>query len=194
MLKRLLIASLLCLPLQAEEADHAVHEELRGLLNDIRASVNSADYDKMVPCLSEKLRLTTSLQEFVGSNKGVPEYLRGHFGPDKFVKEVKMEWEPEVLTELSPDKTWGLCYGKGSEDFHLKDGRSYHFLTRWTAVVAKEADGKWRIRSMHMGSNFLDNPLLTEVAGKAKKYSMYSGLGGALIGLFLGYTLGKRRK
>jgi len=193
MLKKCLIALLLIAPVAADEADHAVHEELRALLKTVKESVNSAKYEDMLPALSENIRLTTSLQEFVGIGKEVPNYLRGHFGEGKKVKSVQMNWEPEVLTELSPDKSWGLCYGKGSEDYVLNDGRTYHFVTRWTSVVAKEADGKWRIRSMHMGANFMDNPILAEVEGKAQQYVVFSGVGAGLAGLLVGYLLGRRK-
>jgi hypothetical protein len=179
--------------LGAEEADHAVHEELRGLLQVTREAVNSGRYEDMLPALSDNIRLTTTTQEFVGSGKGVPAYLSNTFGEGKKVKSLKMEWEPEVLTELSPDKSWGLAYGKGTEDYLLNDGRTYHFLTRWTSVVAKESDGKWRIRSMHMATNFLDNPILDEVARQAKSFALYSGLGGGLAGLFIGFLLGRRK-
>jgi ketosteroid isomerase-like protein len=186
-------ASLVSAQETAQEPDKAVHDELRSLLKVTREAVNSGDYDKMLPALSEDVRLTTSTQDFLGSNKDVVEYMGNTFGEGKKMTSVKLEWEPEVLTELSPDKSWGLAYGTGVEDYVHSDGRTYHFLTRWTAVVAKEADGKWRIRGMHMGANFLDNPILDEVAVDAKKYAMLSGGGGLLLGLLLGFLVGRRK-
>ena len=194
MFKKILILTALCLVPAAhgEESDHAIHEELRGLLKVTREAVNSGRYEDMLPALSENIRLTTIIQAFVGNRKEVPAYFAAYFGPGKKLKSMKMDWEPETLTELSPDKSWGLAYGKGTEDYVLNDGRSYHLPTRWTSVVTKEADGKWRIRSMHIGTNFMENELLDEIAGKAKSYAIASGVGGIVVGLFLGYLLGRR--
>jgi hypothetical protein len=95
---------------------------------------------------------------------------------------------------LSPDKSWGLAYGKGLEDYTLNDGRFFSIPTRWTAVVAKEDDGKWRIRSMHIGTNFLDNPLLNTVENAVKQYAIGAGVIGVLVGLALGFVIGRRRR
>jgi hypothetical protein len=198
MRRRLLLTLTICflfVPGAAQEAepDQAVHDELRNLLKVTREAVNSGKYEDMMPALSEQTRITTSTQDFLGSNKEVVDYMKNTFGPGKKMASVKLDWEPAVLTELSPDKSWGLAYGTGVEDYVHADGRTYHFLTRWTANVSKEKDGKWRIRSMHMGANFLDNPILDEVAGEAKKYAMIAGLGGLVVGLVLGLLLGRRK-
>jgi hypothetical protein len=47
----------------------------------------------------------------------------------------------DALTELSPDKTWGLVRGSGTEDYILADGRSFPMKTRWTATVVKNPEG-----------------------------------------------------
>ena len=104
-----------------------------------------------------------------------------------------MDWIPDELTELSPDKTWGVVSGKGMEDYTLNDGRVYHMPTRWTSTVAKDKDGKWRIHSMHIGTNFLDNPIETEVEAAARRYPIYTGLAGLLVGGLLGLLIGRRR-
>ena len=125
MLKKILILLALCLApaVHGQEQDHAIHEELRGLLKVTREAVNSGRYDEMLPALSEKNRLSTNIQAFVGNRTEVPAYFAGYFGPGKKLKSMKMDWEPEALTELSPDKSWGLAYGKGNEDYVLNDGR-----------------------------------------------------------------------
>ena len=42
----------------------------------------------------------------------------------------------------------------------LSDRRSFDMVTRWTATVIKDADGKWLILTLHIDTNFLDNPIL----------------------------------
>jgi hypothetical protein len=66
--------------------------------------------------------------------------------------------------------------------------------TRWTAVVAKEDDGKWRLRAIHIGTNFLDNPILSEAEAAAKKYTAFGIAGGLVVGVGLGFLFGRRKK
>jgi len=47
----------------ADEPDHAIHEELRGVLHEVVASINSAQYDKMLPYLTENIEATSVTQE-----------------------------------------------------------------------------------------------------------------------------------
>ncbi len=105
-----------------------------------------------------------------------------------------MTLEADALTELSPDKTWGLAYGKGTEVYTLNDGRVFAMPTRWTSVVVLESDGKWRIRSMHIGTDFLDNPLLNAVEGSVKKFAIGAAVIGGLVGLIIGVLVGRRRR
>jgi NhaP-type Na+/H+ or K+/H+ antiporter len=58
--------------------------------------------------------------------------------------------------------------------------------TRWTATVIKDTDGKWRVLTLHIGTNFLDNPILTE----AEASLLYFAGGGLLMGLLLSGLIG----
>jgi hypothetical protein len=66
--------------------------------------------------------------------------------------------------------------------------------TRWTATVVKEADGKWRLRTIHFGTNFLDNPILTEAKRAVVKYSAVAGGAGLVLGILLGFLLARRKQ
>jgi len=76
----------------------------------------------------------------------------------------------------------------------LADGRPYELLTRWTATVVKEEDGRWRLRAIHIGTNFLNNPILDE-AENALGVAIGIGLAaGLVIGCTIGWFLGRRKK
>lgn len=57
--------------------------------------------------------------------------------------------------------------------------------TRWTATVMKDSDGRWRIRAIHIGTNFLDNPILA----KAEKSLVWAGGIGVAAGALLAGVL-----
>jgi len=196
MTKSLFIACLfLTLPLYAaEEADHEIHQELRGILITVQTAINSGNYDAMLPVLSKDIRATTITQEVMSGHEQVSAYFKHWFGPGGFLKKLDMTFTADALTELSPDKTWGVVRGSGMERYTLADGRQYDMPTRWTATVVKESDGKWRLRTIHFGTNFLDNPILTEAKRAVVKYAAVAGGGGLALGLLLGFLLGHRKQ
>jgi hypothetical protein len=105
-----------------------------------------------------------------------------------------MRLTADDLTELSADKTWGIVRGSAIETYTLADGRVYPMPTRWTATVAKEPDGRWRLRAIHFGTNFLDNPILDEAKRKAKQYTAAGVGGGVVAGLLIGFLVGRRKQ
>jgi len=179
---------------QAQESDEAIHGELRTILTTLQTAINNGDYDAMLPAVSPDIRATTINQETLSSREDVSAYFKRWFGPGGYLAKLEMTMTPDALTELSPDRTWGLARGTGIERYTLADGRTYDMQTRWTAVVAKESDGQWRLRGMHIGTNFLDNPILTEAANTVRNVGIAAAAGGLLLGALGGFLLGRRRK
>lgn len=178
----------------AEESDHEIHEELRGVLKVVESAINSGDYDKMLPVLSEQIRATPVNQEFLTSRTDVSRYFAKWFGKDGYLSKLEIHFTPDALTELSADKSWGLVVGSGVEKYILRDGRPYELHTRWTATMAKESDGHWRVRGIHVGTNFLDNPILSEAEHSLGKAAAGGAAGGLLGGLAIGWLIGRRKK
>ena len=181
------------LPAFAQEADHEIHQELRAVLKTVEDAINSGNYDAMLPVISEHVRATTITQEVISTRPEVSAYFKKWFGSGGFLKKLDMHFTADTLTELSADKTWGLVRGSGVENYTLSDGRFYPMKTRWTAVLIKEADGKWRLRAIHIGTNFLDNPILDDAKVAVKKYATIAGVIGLLVGLGLGFVFGRRK-
>ena len=198
MLKKLFFClSLICaasMAYAAEEPDHVIHEELRGVLRTIESAVNSGEYDKMLPVLSEQLRATVITQEFMPNKSEVIPYFTKWFGEGGPLAKLEMNLNADQLTELAADKSWGIVTGDGIEKYILSDGRPYELHTRWTATVVKEADERWRLRSIHMGTNFLDNSILAQAERAVISMTTAGAGGGLLVGLFLGWLFGRRKK
>jgi len=195
MVKRLFVVFLLlALPaMAAEEADHEIHQELRGILMTVQNAVNSGNYDAMLPVLSKDIEATTITQEVMRGHQEVSAYFKKWFGPGGYLKKLQMQLTADALTELSADKTWGVVRGSAIESYTLADGRKYDMKSRWTATVVKEADGKWRLRTIHFGTNFLDNPILDAAKQAVVKYAVLSGVIGLLVGGLLGFLLARRK-
>src|SRR5262245_17258907 len=189
MISPFLVALLSCpLPLQsAQEPDHEIHQELRAILATVQSAINSGNYDAMLPVVSQNIRATTINQEVMSSPQDVSAYFKRWFGPGGYLKKLDMNLQADALTELTPDKNFGLARGSGLERYTLADGRQYDMKTRWTAVMAKESDGKWRLRGIHIGTDFLDNPILDEAKGAVTKYAAMAGIGGLVVGAALSF-------
>ncbi|HVO87616.1 MAG TPA: hypothetical protein VMV45_03665, partial [Casimicrobiaceae bacterium] len=155
----LCVASFAC----AEEPDHAIHEELRGVMRAVVTAMNSSKFDDMLPYLTENIEATSITQEVLTGRQSVSNYFREWFGPTGYMRSMRMSMDADALTELAPDKSWGLVRGKALEHYEAKDGDLFDFNTRWTAVMLRGDDGKWRLRAIHFGTNHLDNPVLAKV-------------------------------
>ena len=177
-----------------DPADDAIHDELRGLLSGIEAAINEERYGDLAQYFHANARVTTISQEFLASPEAIEPYFDHWFGEGGYLKKLSMELKADALTEFYADKTVGIVRGSGSEFYELADGRTYPMETRWTATVVKDDDGKWRILALHIGTDFLDNALLSAAVEKAKSYVIRGAVIGLLIGLVLGLLLGRRRK
>ena len=177
----------------ADEPDHAIHEELRGVLHEIVSSINSGQYDKMLPYLAENFEGTSVTQEVMSNRADVAKYFQEWFGPTGYMRKMEMKLEADKLTEFSPDKSWGLVRGKALEHYEAKDGDLFDFNTRWTALMARSDDGKWRLRAIHFGTNHLDNPVLAKVSRTLIRDGIIGACIALLVGLGLGWWLGSRR-
>jgi ketosteroid isomerase-like protein len=180
-------------PVVAEEADHAIHEELRGVLHEITSAINSGQYDRMLPYLTENVEATSVTQEVMGSRADVSKYFQEWFGPSGYMRRMEMKLDADRLTELSPDKSWGLVRGKALEHYEAKDGDVFDFVERWTAVLVRSDDGKWRLRAIHFGTNHLDNPVLSKVQRTLTRYAIVAAGASLAVGLLLGWWLARRR-
>ncbi|MBK5142952.1 nuclear transport factor 2 family protein [Budviciaceae bacterium BWR-B9] len=189
----ILVVMLFSITVQAEEQDKVIHDELRQALQTVTDAINSGEYEKMLPVLSKDIKATPITQEFIDGQQQVVPYFQKWFGPERFLKKLNITFVPEVVTELSPDKTWGVVYGTGIEKYSLSDGRTYDFHTRWTATLAVE-DGRWKIKAIHIGTDFMDNPLLNEARDTIMKSAIGGVVGGILLGVLFGFFVFRKKK
>ena len=134
------------------------------------------------------------LSDRVANRADVSKYFQEWFGPTGYMRKMEMKLDADKLTELSPDKSWGLVRGKALEHYEAKDGNLFDFVTRWTAVMVRSDDGKWRLRAIHFGTNHLDNPVLTKVQRTLVHYGIVGAIVSLIVGLALGWWIGRRSR
>ena len=179
--------------LAAQEPDHAIHEALRSMLTEVVTAINTGQYDRMLPYLTENVEATSITQEVMGSRQDVSNYFKEWFGPTGYMRRMQMKLDADGLTELSPDKSWGLVRGKALEHYEAKDGEVFDFLTRWTAVMVRGDDNQWRLRAIHFGTNNLDNPVLTKVRNTLVRDGVIAAVACLLAGIGIGWFAGRRK-
>ena len=177
-----------------QEPDHEIHEALRAMLKEVVTAINTGQYDKMLPYLTENVEATSITQETMSSRADVAKYFREWFGPKAYMKRMEMTLTADKLTELSPDKSWGLVRGKALEHYEANDGDVFDFTTRWTAVMVRGDDGQWRLRAIHFGTNNLDNPVLTKVKNTLIRDGIIGAVVALAVGIGLGYLAGRRKR
>ena len=173
------------------EPNQAIHEELRALLQNIQKAVNEERYADLMPLFHKNMRVTTINQEVISSPEEIPEYFNRWFGPNGYLKKVEMKLTADALTELYNNNTFGIVRGSGDENYILSDKRKFDMKTRWTATVIKDTDGKWRILSLHIGTNFLDNPILDQAESALLSFSVAGFIAGIILMLLISFI---RRK
>jgi len=177
----------------AQEPDHAIHEELRAILREVVTAMNTGQYDGMLPVLTENVEATSLTQEVMSGRADVSKYFKEWFGPSGYMRKMDIKFDADKLTDLSADKSWGLARGKALEHYEAKDGDTFDFVTRWTAVMIRDTDGKWRLRAIHFGTNNLDNPVLTKVKNTLVRNGIIGAVLCLIAGLLAGWGIGRRR-
>ena len=129
----------------------------------------------------------------MSSRADVSKYFKEWFGPTGYMRKMQIKLDADKLTELSPDKSWGLVRGKALEHYEAKDCDVFDFDTRWTAVMTRSDDGKWRLRAIHFGTNHLNNPVLTKVQRTLLRNGIIAAVASLVLGLLIGAWLGRRR-
>ena len=192
-IKLVLISLFVLTSVNAEEQDRQIHNELRSVLKGITTAVNTKKYGELKQYFHKNLRVTTVNQNTIESYQGIEKYFDEWFGEGGYLVSLHMTLTPDALTELYANKTMGIVRGSGIEKYKLTDGRDLELKTRWTATVIKDVNSKWRILSLHLGTNFYDNAIYNEMSEQLKKWGMVGTFLALLFGLLLGYWLRGRK-
>ncbi len=188
---RTVLASLLVLLAFSAQAqgDAQDHEQLRRLLSETRDAVNTGRFEALQPLFYKTFSATMINQDLLTKPEEVQAYFDKWFKGDKaFIKKLTMDPQADALTQIYDGK-YGIARGSNTEVYDLANGKAYTLKTRWTAMLIKDAE-QWKILAIHNGTNFLDNPIFAA----AERAAYYFAAGGALVGLIIGFLLGRRKR
>lgn len=164
------------------------HAELRTLRDGIVANMNKSEIEGQLTYLHPNVVVTWHNAEVSRGRTGVRDYLQRMLqGPNKVVEKFGVEVTVDELSILYGGDT-AIAFGSANEHFTMAGNKQFELTGRWTAMMVKE-DGKWLVASLHTSDNVFDNPLLN----LAKKAWWWIGGGALLLGLLLGWLIGRRR-
>jgi uncharacterized protein (TIGR02246 family) len=175
----------------AQDPRAADHEELRAMLRTVTKAMNDKDLASLAAVMLPDVSITTVDQQRFKTLADFQKYWNAIFGgPTMQVRKVTMTPQVDDLTQFLDDST-GLAYGSSTDTWEFADGDVRTMKIRWSAVMRK-AEGKWKIASVHVGTNLLDNPVLDATKAMAWKIAAGVGVGGLVVGFLIGW-LSRRR-
>lgn len=176
----------------APASDEATHDALRAMRDGLLDAMSKGDIDRELSYFHPNTVITWHNAEVSRGRDGVREYMtRMLEGPNKIVKSFKADVKVDELTILygGDASDTGVSFGSAVEHFEMSSGRTFDLPARWSATLVKEGD-TWLIASLHVSDNLFDNPLLN----MARRMVWWAGGIALIIGLALGFILGRRRK
>ncbi|HVI87296.1 MAG TPA: nuclear transport factor 2 family protein [Dongiaceae bacterium] len=169
--------------------EEAMHQELRALKDRLTDALNRDDIDAALQETTANVVFTAMNNEVAHGQGELKAYFaRMMTGDSKIVDSLKVSFEPDQLSIIYGGNN-AIAIGSSKAHFKLTHGLEFDVDGRWTADLIKESD-KWKLSAMHYSVNMFDNPLLDN----AKRLAWMVGGGTALVGLGLGFFLGRRRR
>jgi ketosteroid isomerase-like protein len=188
----LLLSCVAAMPVSSQTqppAEDPAHNELRALRDGLLDAMNKGDIERELTYLHPNVVVTWHDATVSRGHDGVRQYMnRMLTGPDKVVDSFSADVNVDELTILYGGDT-GISFGSAVEHFKMKGGRSLDLPARWSATLVKE-NGRWLIASLHASDDLFNNPLLA----MARRAAYWAGGIALIVGLVLGFFLGRRRR
>jgi ketosteroid isomerase-like protein len=179
---------------QPADGNHqADHVALRALRDKVVVALASQDMPMLTSCFAKDFAFTTVTQDVLTNETQVKTFFDRMFhGNDALVTSLKSEPKADILTRFLSENV-GICYGSSIDTYTLKSGPVVQMNVRWSATVVKE-NGEWKVAMAHIGTDFLDNPVLDRVTSFWKRTLVITSTAGIVAGVISGWMLGRRRK
>lgn len=168
----------------------AAHDALRGLRDRLVKGVNDKNPDAILADLDDGILFTAMNNEVVhGKDEAKAYYTKMLVGSQRIVKDMSLAVEVDDLSILLADGKAAVAAGDATARFDMMAGDNFEMPLRWTATLHK-TNGGWKLAAIHFSANIFDNPLA--VGFRVFAYALGGGL--LVIGLLIGWLIGRRRK
>jgi uncharacterized protein (TIGR02246 family) len=172
-------------------AQEAGSEEDKNALRALGARYEKAINEANLSSLSDVVLPGASAVFMTGDEiKGLPAM-------QQFLERIKAQLGngAQYTIKLVPDDTdfhgdTAVAHGTSEESVVLGSGRSLRYTTRWTGVLRK-VDGQWMAARLHVSLDPIHNPI---VDFRIKTQSWLTGGAALVLGLVLGWVVGRRRR
>ena len=178
-------------PPDAAAQTAAIHDALRGVRDRLVAAVNDRDAPALLAELDEDILFTAMNNEVVhGTDEAQAYYEKMLVGSQRIVEDMSLTATPDDLSILLAEGDVAVAAGDSLAHFDMMGGQSFDVPLRWTATLNREDDGAWKVAAIHFSANMFDNPIM----GGVQKFAYWIAGGLGLIGLLVGWFLGRRRR
>jgi len=169
--------------------EEALHSQLRSLKDRLTEALNRNDIDAALQETAPTVVFTAMNNDVAHGPAEVKAYFeRMMVGDDRIVEELKVSFEPDQLSIIYGGDN-AIAVGSSKAHFKLTSGLEFDIDGRWTADLVRDGD-KWLLSAIHYSVNMFDNPLLNN----AERLAWMLGAGAAVVGLILGFFIGRRRR
>jgi uncharacterized protein (TIGR02246 family) len=176
----------------ADNTHQADHEALRALREKVVTALDNQDVPALTSYFTKDFAFTAVTQDTLTNQAQVKDFMDRMFhGEGALVTSLKTEPKADILTRFLSDNV-GICYGSSVDTYTMKTGEVVKMNVRWSATVVKQ-DGQWKVAVAHVGTDFLNNPVLSRLTSFWKTVVLIVALAGVVVGGIIGWIIGRRR-
>lgn len=154
--------------------------EAADLATSLADSIGSGDFARAGTLLAPDVVVTFQNGDVSRGREDVVKYANGMFNGQGALVQA-YSGAPVVTGVATVDDSTRVVTGTSTDRMTLSSGAPMVLETRWTATIARR-DGAWKIVSLHLSTNMLDNPIIE----KMKTTSYLLGAFGLVMGITIG--------
>lgn len=165
----------------AGDAAHAALREIRATYEKAASTGDLAPLKELfAPETSAVMTLGTEVKSFAGLEEHWA-HVRGLLG-EGGTYQTTLNPEPSLIFG-----DIALARGTSDDVVRTGDGREFRFQSKWTAVC-RQIDGHWKVLRLHASMDPVNNVFTAAFLQNTK---LLYGFGGAVLGIVLGFILGR---
>lgn len=186
----ILSVAILTTPLQAQDPESPVHDELREFRERLVVAVLADDIATQIELAHPDVVTMWQDGRIASGHEDLRAFLETlGKGADRGFMGYKKQPTPLALTSVFDDR-FAFAHGTSVAQYDLY-GMEFDLTNYWTATLLKE-DGQWKLVGYHVSSNLVDNPFLTAAKNSLYLIASLAGVIAGVIGIILGFILGRR--